>query len=86
MPKTRPNNYEIKSPEDLKNWFEKKPDSFCYVNGKTRQNWFIGHNSLVIFGKSEQLNFKDITGGVWLVTVKENKTDGKKTEDSQGSK
>lgn len=86
MSKTRPSNYEVKNIDDLKNWFEKKTDSFCYVNGKIRQSWYIGHNNLNIAGINRQLDFKDLTGGVWRVTVKEIKTDDKKAESTEGDK
>lgn len=70
MSKERPNNKEIKTPDDLKSWFEKHEDSFCYVTGKTRQCWYIGHNSLMINGDRRQLEFKDMNSGVWRVTIK----------------
>lgn len=85
MSKTRPSNFEIKTSEDLKKWFEKKPDSFCYVTGKVRQNWYIGHNNLIIDGKNVQLEFRDRTGGLWIAIVKENKQDGEKKEGSEGN-
>lgn len=85
MPKTRPSNCEIKTAGELKNWFEKKPDSFCYVTGKVRQYWYIGHNNLVIFGSSATLKFHDMTGGVWLVTVKEKKNDEQKEQKEEST-
>lgn len=71
MPKKRPSNYEIKTARQLQDWFEKNIDGFCYVTGKVRQYWYIGHNNLVINGKSFSLEFRDMAGGVWLVIVKD---------------
>ena len=87
MSKTRPINHEIKTAEDLKRWFMKNPnvDSFCYVTGKVRSFWYIGHNNLVINNKNVPLEFRDMSGGVWIVTIKEIKTDDQKTESTEGS-
>ncbi len=85
MQRQRPSNSKIGSALELKDWFQNKPNGFCYVTGNVRQNWYIGHNNLVVRGSSAQLDFKDIGGGVWLVTVKEKKPDEQKKEDSQGN-